>query len=202
MSHPPPKRAVIRAASSSRGRVSKRVRTSGSGCRMPSRPAGAQRRKYAGQLAALTTVESLQQTPVVACGHGELVIGKLEGPVASHNPRREIFVHDDHDGTLSRLREVGIAAAQEGIGGGNGVKAGLEVVNQVSGREPPQELRDRTPTDGDRRPDGVDDVPRAIRHRCSCHHHARDRCRTDGRRGRAWSPAPKQSLHAPIACHW
>ncbi len=103
-------------------------------------PGWAQRRKYAGQLAALTTVESLQQTPVVACGQGELVIGKLEGPVASHNPRREIFVHDDHDGTLSRLREVGIAAAQEGIGGGNGVKAGLEVVNQVSGREPPQEL--------------------------------------------------------------
>jgi hypothetical protein len=51
-----------------------------------------------------------------------------------------VFVHDDHEGTLSGSGDTWIAAPQEQIGRGDGVEPGLEVVNQVSGRKPPQEL--------------------------------------------------------------
>ena len=71
---------------------------------------------------------------------GELVVRACVGPLASLDPRREIFVDADHEETLSGSGEVWIVYAQQGIVGGDGVEARLELVSQVFGREPSREV--------------------------------------------------------------
>jgi hypothetical protein len=103
-------------------------------------PGRGKRREYPGQLPTLTAVESLQEAPVVACRQGQFIVGKRTRPVSPDDPRRQVFVDDDHERDLSGSGEAWIVAAQQRIGGADGVESGLELVNQVSGREPPQKL--------------------------------------------------------------
>jgi hypothetical protein len=91
------------------------------------------------QLAAPTTVESLQQPPVPPGRQHDLVIGQVVRPPGPNNPHSQILVdHDHHD--VNESVPVGLLPTQDWIGGADGVERGLELAGQVAVDHTPKEL--------------------------------------------------------------
>jgi hypothetical protein len=72
---------------------------------------------------------------------GQLVVGQLVGPSGPYDAHGEVLVDHDHGRAYSSVVVVVARfAAEERIGGGDGVECGLELVGEVPVDEAAEEL--------------------------------------------------------------
>jgi len=101
----------------------------------------AQRGKQLGELAATGCVDALEEPPVSAGReHQVLVVGQALWPPAADHPDGQVLVDHDHLGVFLRSGSVVGVATEDRVGHDIGVESGLELVGQVPGRDPGQDL--------------------------------------------------------------
>ena len=96
-----------------------------------------------GELASARGVDPLEEPPVAAGGERHIVaIGEIRWPVATQDAQRQVLVDDDHDQTGPARSVVVVVAvtAEQPVGGQVGVEGGLELLDQVAGGHPAEQL--------------------------------------------------------------
>ncbi len=87
-------------------------------------------------------VDPLQQSPVAGCGQAQVVVGEPVGPGSAEDADGQVLIDQDHDRAPGAERSgvVVVVTAEQGVSGQVGVKAGLELLDQVPGRHPLEQL--------------------------------------------------------------
>ena len=95
-----------------------------------------------GELPRAEGVDALQQPPVTRRGQRlVIVVGETFGPESTEDAHGQVLVDQDHGRVLDSACSVAVVvAAEERVGGNVGVEGVLELVDQVAGGHPLEQL--------------------------------------------------------------